>query len=241
MAVALYVRVSTTRQQHTHTLEQHMARRRAHLVTPPDWYLAEAHIYRADGDSGAQLNRPGLDRLRDRAAMAGVERILMTAPDRLARHDVHPMLLSDERAPRGCQVECLERPMREAPHDHLLLQIRGAVAKYERPLITDRMRRGRQAKLRSGQMVPGSVPPYGSRMDPARPRAPQRLRVDPVKAAVITQIFSWSTDPQARSPAVRRRPRPHGGTPPPSTRRAALEWGLRACYPLLPGLHRPGL
>jgi hypothetical protein len=35
------------------------------------------------------------------------------------------------------------------------------------------------------------VPPYGSIMDPERPRDPQRLRLDPVKAAVITQIFAW--------------------------------------------------
>jgi site-specific DNA recombinase len=131
--------------------------------------------------------------------MAGFERILITAPDRLARHDVHHMRLIDDLAPRGGQVEFLERPMRQDPHDQLLLQIRGAVAADERPLITDRRRRGRQAKVRSGQLLPWSVPPYGSMMDPARPRAPQRLRVDPVKAAVLTQIFAGSTAPQARA------------------------------------------
>ena len=35
------------------------------------------------------------------------------------------------------------------PHDHLLLQIRGAVAEYERTLIAERMRRGRLATLRA--------------------------------------------------------------------------------------------
>jgi site-specific DNA recombinase len=71
-------------------------------VTHPDWHLAEEPISRDDGDRGAKLNRPGLDRLRDHAAMAGFERILITAPDRLARHNVHPMLLIDALAPRGC-------------------------------------------------------------------------------------------------------------------------------------------
>lgn len=199
MEVALYVRVSTTRQQQTHTIEQQMARLREHLATHPDWHLGEEHIYRDDGDSGAKLNRPGLDRLRDRAAMAGFERILITAPDRLARNYVHQMLLIDDLAQRGCQVEFLARPMSQDPHDQLLLQIRGAVAEDERTLITDRMRRGRHAKWRSGQMLPWSVPPYGDRMDPERPRDPQRLRVDPVKAAVITQIFAWDTDLQTRA------------------------------------------
>ena len=40
------------------------------------------------------------------------------------------------------------------PQDQLLLQIRGAVAEYERTLIAERMRRGRQIKLRAGCLLP---------------------------------------------------------------------------------------
>jgi site-specific DNA recombinase len=128
MEVALYVRVSTTRQQQQQTIEQQLDRLQAHVAAHTDWHLAEEHIYRDDGYSGAKLNRPGLDRLRDRAALAAFELVVMTAPDRLARNDVHPMLLLDELAQRGCQVEFLERPMSQDPHDQLVLQIRGAVA-----------------------------------------------------------------------------------------------------------------
>jgi hypothetical protein len=42
MEVALYVRVSTTRQQQTQTIEQQMARLREHLATHPDWHLGSA-------------------------------------------------------------------------------------------------------------------------------------------------------------------------------------------------------
>ena len=44
--------------------------------------------------------------------------------------------------------------MSDDPHDHLLLQIRGAVAEYECTLIAERMRRGRLAKLRAGLLLP---------------------------------------------------------------------------------------
>jgi site-specific DNA recombinase len=43
----------------------------------------------------------------------------------------------------------------------LLLQIRGAVAEYERTLITERMRRGRQRKLEAGLMLPWTRAPFG--------------------------------------------------------------------------------
>lgn len=195
MESALYVRVSTNRQQQAQTIEPQLERLHPYGAAHPDWHLAEEHIYRDDGYSGAKFNRPGLDRLRDRAAMAAFERVRMTAPDRLARNDVHQVLLLDELAPRGCQVEFLDRPMSQDPPDQLLLQSRGAVAAYERTLIADRMRRGRQAKLRRGQLLPWTVAPYGSVLDPERPRDPRRLRLDPVQAAVVTQIFAWYTDP----------------------------------------------
>jgi site-specific DNA recombinase len=196
MEIALYARVSTSRQQQTQTIEQQLERLRAHVAQQPDWHLADEHIYRDDGFSGAKLNRPGLDRLRDRAAFAAFERVLITAPDRLARNYVHQMLLIDELSQRGCQLEFLDRPMSDDPHDQLLLQIRGAVAEYERNLIADRMRRGRQAKLRSGQLLPWIRAPYGYVLDPERPRDPSRVRIDPVKAAIVEQIFAWYTDPQ---------------------------------------------
>jgi site-specific DNA recombinase len=83
----------------------------------------------------------------------------MTAPDRLVRNEVHPVLVIDALAQRGCEVAFLDRPMRQDPHDQLLLQIRRAVAESERTLLADRMRRGRQAKLRRGQLLSWSMPP----------------------------------------------------------------------------------
>ncbi|WP_198384840.1 recombinase family protein [Roseomonas sp. KE2513] len=106
------------------------------------------------GYSGAGLKRPGLERLRDRAALRHLDRLLITAPDRLARHYVHQVLLLEEITATGCQVEFLDRPMSQDPHDQLLLQIRGAVAEYERSLIAERMRRGRLRAARQSGWLP---------------------------------------------------------------------------------------
>ncbi len=132
MDVAVYPRVSTTRQQQTHSAEQQWERLQAYLATQPDWHLAPEHLYRDEGYSGATLTRPGLSRLREHAALAAFERVLITAPDRLARSYVHQVLLIDELARQGCTVVFLDRPMSADPHDQLALQIRGAVAEYER-------------------------------------------------------------------------------------------------------------
>jgi site-specific DNA recombinase len=204
MRAAMYARVSTARQAQAQTVEQQVSRLRT-FVAERGWTLEEQHVFRDEGFSGASLNRPGLDGLRDALALAAVEVVVITAPDRLARKYVHQALLLEEFAQRGCRVEFLDRPMSEDPHDQLLLQIRGAVAEYERTLIADRMRRGRLTRLRAGQLLPWTVPPFGYRADPDRPRDPGGVRREETEAAVVAEIFAWYREPGATLRRVAQR------------------------------------
>jgi site-specific DNA recombinase len=216
MRVAVYARVSTTRQAQAQGIEQQLDRLRA-AAAERGWEPEDQHVYRDDGYSGARIGRPGLDRLRDHAALAELDVVLVTAPDRLARNYVHQVLLIDELAGRGCQVEFLDRPMSADPHDQLLLQIRGAVAEYERTLIAERMRRGRQAKLRAGTLLPWTTAPFGYRLDPERPRRADAVRTEPGEAALVAQLFDWYLEPQVTIYRLARRltdlgvPAPRGG------------------------------
>ena len=188
MTNAIYVRVSTDRQMLAQTIDQQVERLRDHLQSQGQDLIAE-HIFRDDGYRGATLNRPGLDRLRDQVREATIEHIWMTSPDRLARHDVHQMVLLEEFERYGCQLHFLDPPMSQDPHDHLLLPIRGAVADYERTLIADRLRRGRPMKLRAGVLLPWTTPPYGYRVHPDQPRDPSGVHIDPTEGAVVQELF----------------------------------------------------
>ena len=193
MRVGIYVRVSTQRQAQTDSIAQQLERLQAR-AQQQGWTIGADDTFRDDGFSGATLKRPGLERLRDRAASHALDAVLITAPDRLARNYVHQVLLLEELAAAGCQVEFLDRPMSQDPHDQLLLQIRGAVAEYERSLIAERMRRGRQRKLQAGLLLPWTRPPFGYRVDPERPRDPAGVRRDEAEAAVVAEMFAWYAD-----------------------------------------------
>src|SRR3954470_23179826 len=80
MRVAIYVRVSTQRQAQAQTIDQQLDRLRR-VAAERRWQLSEDRVFRDDGYSGASLRRPGLDRLRDLAALAELDRILVTDPD----------------------------------------------------------------------------------------------------------------------------------------------------------------
>ena len=49
MEVALYARVSITRQQMDLTIEQQIERLREHVKEQPGWHLEEKHIYLDEG------------------------------------------------------------------------------------------------------------------------------------------------------------------------------------------------
>src|SRR5215207_8648550 len=203
MRAAIYARVSTPRQARERNTDQQVARLKRY-AEQKGWVLDGGRVYLDESYSGASLNRPGLDALRDAAAMAEFEVVLVAAPDRLARNYVHQVLLLEELQGRGCRVEFLERPMSQDPNDQLLLQIRGAVAEYERTLIAERMRRGRLAKLRAGQLLPWMRVPFGYRTDPERPRDPAGLRVEGYEAAIVRQMFAWYLEREATLGSVAR-------------------------------------
>jgi len=116
MRIAIYTRVSTQRQAQTQTIEQQLDRLQAYIVSK-GWTLETDNIYRDDGYSGAKLNRPGLDSLRDRAALAEFDLVLITAPDRLARNYVHQMLIIEELGKR-----CIARYIPAEQLDDLVWQ-----------------------------------------------------------------------------------------------------------------------
>jgi site-specific DNA recombinase len=127
------------------------------------------------------------------------------------------MVLIEEFEKAGCRVEFVERPMSSEPNDQLLLQIRGAVAEYERTLLAERMRRGRLAKYKAGLLLPWTHTPYGLRVDPDRPRDPAGVSLDEAKAAVVAEIFAAYLEPGASLFGVCRHlrqmgvPAPRGG------------------------------
>src|SRR5919202_766817 len=154
MHAAIYVRVSTERQERQQTINSQLAVLRT-WARDQGHTLAEAHIFRDEGYSGSRLDRPGLDRLRDAVRDAAVDLVAVVSPDRLARKYAYQVLLLEEFRRTGCAVVFLHHPISDDPSDQLLLQIQGAIAEYERAVLGERFRRGKLQKARDGQSQAG--------------------------------------------------------------------------------------
>lgn len=192
MPAAIYARVSAERQERFQTIDNQLAALRA-WAEAAGHELSERHVFRDEGFSGARLDRPGLDALRDAVRDGEIDILAVLTPDRLTRRYAYQALLSEEFRRAGCTVAFLNRPISDDPGDQLLLQIQGAVAEYERALLSERFRRGKLQKARAGQLV-GVHPPCGYRYLPRRNGVAGQLTIDEAEAETVRMLHGWLTE-----------------------------------------------
>jgi hypothetical protein len=75
----------------------------------------------------------------------------------------------------------------------------GAVAEYGRTLIAGRMRRGRQAKLLAGRLLPRTIEPYGYRIHPDRQRDAVNANAYKLGDHTLTRLARIALDQRLRA------------------------------------------
>ena len=89
----IYGRVSSDLQEKEQTIRSQLERLRKYVLERGSVITGE---YIDDGYSGATLDRPGLDRLRDALRIAEMDVVVFHSPDRLARKAVYQGLVLAE-------------------------------------------------------------------------------------------------------------------------------------------------
>ena len=186
MRAAAYARVSTERQQERGTIGSQLAVLRERVAAEGGELIAE---FCDDGYSGARLDRPGLDALRDAAESGLIEVAWCLSPDRLARVYAYQVIVLEELARHGVTVRFTDAPdIADDRQAKLLVQVQGVIAEYERAKIAERYRRGKLFRSRAGEIIAWKVS-YGYRRVPRGPQGPAHLEVFEPEAAVVRRIF----------------------------------------------------
>jgi len=224
---AIYARVSSDRQREHETIGSQTAAVQAY-ADAHGYVVPSAWIFEDDGCSGTTLVRPGLEAVRDLAAAGQIAAVLVYAPDRLSRKYAYQILLTEEFARRGVSLVYLNAPPTNTPEDHLLVQVQGMIAEYERAQLLERTRRGKRYKARGGSVNVLSAAPYGYRYVKKTDQAEAYYQVDEEEAALVRQVFAAYTQDGLSMYAIVRRlterqvPTRKGGRWDPATIRKML-------------------
>jgi site-specific DNA recombinase len=182
--VILYARVSTDEQARSgYSLAQQLEALREYAVREGYQVVEEVED---PGYSGASLERPGLDRVRDLVAAGGVSLVLAQDRDRFGREPAYHYLLKREFEEHGCMLRALNDHGDDSPEGELTDGILDQLAKFERAKTAERTRRGKLRRAREGKVIAGRTPPYGFRYNAER----DNLVVDEGRMLIVGRIFS---------------------------------------------------
>ena len=225
---AIYARVSSEQQRETNTIASQTASlvefaQNHDLEVPKEW------VFEDEGYSGATLERPGLERVRDLAAEGQIQAVLVYAPDRLSRKYAYQILLIEELARNGVETLFVKAPQGSSAEDQLLVQFQGMIAEYERAQILERSRRGKRHRAQSGEVSVMSGAPYGYRYVRKTDEAPAAYAVLDAEARVVQRIYEMYTVDGLSIGEITRRINAEGIP----TRKASARWERSTVWAVL--------
>jgi site-specific DNA recombinase len=183
----LYARVSTSEQaEKGYSLAQQLEALR-HFAAREGYEVLEEVI--DPSQSGASLERPGMDRVRDLVAAGGVSVVLAQDRDRFAREPAYIYLLKKEFEEHSCALKALNDRGDDSPEGELTEGILDQLAKFERAKIAERTRRGMLRKAREGRVC-SARPAYGFRLDATS----DGLVVHEPEMAIVEKLFRLAAD-----------------------------------------------
>src|SRR5215203_4697905 len=184
----LYARVSTDEQARSgYSLAQQMEALREYAAREGYEILEEVMD---PGQSGASLERPGIDRVRDLVAGGDISVVLAQDRDRFAREPAYHYLLKKEFEEYGTTIRALNDWGDGSPEGELTDGILDQLSKYERAKVAERTRRGKLRKAREGRVIRAGRPPFGFRYD----EAGDGLLVHGLEMAVVEKIFRYASE-----------------------------------------------
>jgi len=187
MRAAVYARVSTEAQEARGTVGSQLDSVTSKVAAEGDEIVV---TFCDEGHSGARLDRPGLDALRDGAEAGLFDVVWCLSPDRLARAYAYQVVVLDELARHGVTVRFADAPpVADDPQSKLLTQVQGVIAEYERAKITERNRRGRLWRARAGEVITWKAP-FGYRRVRRVGDTAAHLVVCEPEAVVVRRIFA---------------------------------------------------
>ena len=184
----VYSRVSTDAQERDGTSLD--TQERACLEHAKGWCVV---VNIRDTASGASLDRPGIEQLRQLLRQGAVDVVVAYAVDRLSRNQNHIGILFDEVELAGAKLEFVTENFEDTATGRFILAARAFVGEVEREKVAERTMRGKAERARSGKLSQGTGKGcYGYAYVPGS----GRREISEYQALVVARIFQSCIKPE---------------------------------------------
>ena len=184
--VAIYVRVSTSSQaEEGYSIDEQKAKLEAYCEIK-DWKIYDTYI--DGGFSGANTQRPELERLISDAKRKKIDIVLVYKLDRLSRSQKDTLFLIEDVFAKNdvAFISLQENFDTSTPFGKASIGMLSVFAQLEREQIKERMMLGKEGRAKNGKSMSWTTIPFGYDYS----KETGILSVNPTQALIVNRIFT---------------------------------------------------
>ncbi len=190
MIAGIYVRTSTIRQGKEGTSLQTQEEQARQKAIELGYQVYDAYIWR-DMESGAYMDRTGLNLMLQAVRNRKVDMVIAYAHDRLSRDPLDLLNIQRVFIDACVSLEFIRGRSDTSSEGQFMTYFLGSAAQKERLQLIERTMRGKEQAARNGRMpATGGVGLYGYDYDPT---LRQRV-INEAEAGVVRMMFQWALE-----------------------------------------------
>jgi site-specific DNA recombinase len=182
----LYARVSSDLQRKEKTIDSQVVELKKQIAATGDILVKK---YIDDGFSGARLDRPAMNQLREDLKSNLFDTIYFLNTDRIAREVTYQTIIIGEILKHKKQVIINGKDYIHDPENKFALTVLGAVAELERAKIIERVTRAKQLRIAQGFLLACGNNIYGYDYHRRTPDSAPFYTINETEAKVVKYVF----------------------------------------------------
>ena len=187
----LYARVSSSLQRRDKTIESQIEALKRQIAEAGHILVKE---YIDDGYSGAELDRPAMNKLREDLKTKQFDTIYFLNTDRIAREVTYQTIIIAEILKYKKQIIINGKDYVHNPENKFTLTVLGAVAELERAKIVERVMRSKQLRISQGTLSGNGCQVYGYDHHRRTQTSPPSYTINETEAKIVRWIFETYTN-----------------------------------------------
>ncbi|MBE7469622.1 MAG: hypothetical protein DPW09_17795 [Anaerolineae bacterium] len=227
----IYARISgDDSKQEGRNLQGQLEMGRKHIIKKGYELIAELPEDERKFTSGADMDLPQLKKVLEMAHNREFDVLIVREPDRLSRDLTKWIILQEELRRNGVRIEFSLIEYADTDEGELLKNFSAVLADFERKKIIQRTIRGRQQKVKAGNVLMAGRPPYGYSL--GKHEGKTTLEIVESEAVIVRLVFNWYLEGASLGKIAQRLSDMHVKTPNETGRRVIrikkmgfTEWG----------------